>query len=440
VVNGIFNMVVGSATPLNLTFDRPYYLGVTVGADAEMSPRQPLTAQPYAFNAATARTSNAPVSADNIITVIDASIGAGYDSSIAIGSDGFPVISYYQTVARVLKVAKCSNLSCNSAVTLTVVDNAGDVGRGSSITVGSDGLPIISNYDNTNAKIKVAKCQAPDCSSAIITSLVTALVVSNVSSPIASSISVGSDGLPIISFTVSTSVGGVSVAKCSNVNCTVATVNTLSSSRGVLSAVAHGSDNLPRVLTSDTLGLRIHYCTSLACSAANSFSGGSSISLANLLLPIDGSSLAVGMTSSSPFEMRGVGCDGLSCGSTSVLLYTMNPPAVGPGGFTGTNQTMVATTVGNDGLPVIVFRDRSSGILYVLRCSDSLCAIGPGSTAPADPAPSRDTYSSIAIGSDGLPVISYVEYFSGSPGNPTIGPRLKVLKCGNAACGAIRRR
>lgn len=51
--NGYFNVVLGSTPsfPLNLTFDRQYYLGIKVGTDAEMTPRQPLNSVPYALNA-----------------------------------------------------------------------------------------------------------------------------------------------------------------------------------------------------------------------------------------------------------------------------------------------------------------------------------------------------------------------------------------------------
>ena len=54
VVNqGIYNVVLGGGTaskPITLPFDKPYYLGVKVGSDSEMDPRQPLTSVPYALN------------------------------------------------------------------------------------------------------------------------------------------------------------------------------------------------------------------------------------------------------------------------------------------------------------------------------------------------------------------------------------------------------
>ena len=52
VNNGLYNAVLGTNAALTLPFDVQYYLGVTVGADAEMTPRRPLTASPYALNAA----------------------------------------------------------------------------------------------------------------------------------------------------------------------------------------------------------------------------------------------------------------------------------------------------------------------------------------------------------------------------------------------------
>ena len=50
--NGIFNVLIGNATALTLPFDQPYFVGVTVGADTEMTPRQPLAASPYAIRSA----------------------------------------------------------------------------------------------------------------------------------------------------------------------------------------------------------------------------------------------------------------------------------------------------------------------------------------------------------------------------------------------------
>ncbi len=51
VANGIFNVQVGSVTPMGLNFGAPYFLGVTIGTDPEMTPRRPLSSAPYAVTA-----------------------------------------------------------------------------------------------------------------------------------------------------------------------------------------------------------------------------------------------------------------------------------------------------------------------------------------------------------------------------------------------------
>ena len=54
VAGGVFSAVLGSVTTLDLSFGVPYWLGVAVDPDLEMSPRRELTAAPYAFRAAVA--------------------------------------------------------------------------------------------------------------------------------------------------------------------------------------------------------------------------------------------------------------------------------------------------------------------------------------------------------------------------------------------------
>jgi len=48
---GLFNVLLGSSTTLNLPFDVPYYLGIQVAGDTEMSPRAKIGAAGYAFRA-----------------------------------------------------------------------------------------------------------------------------------------------------------------------------------------------------------------------------------------------------------------------------------------------------------------------------------------------------------------------------------------------------
>jgi hypothetical protein len=50
VSKGIFNVILGSKTSLNLPFDEQYWLGVSVESGEELNPRTALTASPYSLN------------------------------------------------------------------------------------------------------------------------------------------------------------------------------------------------------------------------------------------------------------------------------------------------------------------------------------------------------------------------------------------------------
>jgi hypothetical protein len=109
-----------------------------------------------------AHCSNASCTAATITTLDSAGNLPGVCTSITIGFDGLGVISYYDVTNADLKVAHCSNILCTAA-SLATVDNAGDVGSASTITIGTDGLPLVSYYDTTNGDLKVAHCSNAFC-------------------------------------------------------------------------------------------------------------------------------------------------------------------------------------------------------------------------------------------------------------------------------------
>ncbi|MFA5871982.1 MAG: hypothetical protein WC858_04690, partial [Parcubacteria group bacterium] len=97
VANGIFSVMLGSGTgnELNLNFDSDtYYLGVTVGTDAEMTPKKRLGAVPQAVNSLNV-IGNGFVDIDNTSTAQDAAninynptTGANSALSIVYGNSG----------------------------------------------------------------------------------------------------------------------------------------------------------------------------------------------------------------------------------------------------------------------------------------------------------------------------------------------------------------
>ncbi len=124
--------------------------------------------------------------------------------------DGWPLISYVDAASRSLKVTKCIDILCSSSFTThATVDGAGDVSsQQTSITIGVDGLPLISYTGN--ADLRVAHCGNLKCTTAATATLDAAVQDS--------SIALGSDGLGIVSYFNSTS-GSLKVAHCVNRVC-----------------------------------------------------------------------------------------------------------------------------------------------------------------------------------------------------------------------------
>jgi hypothetical protein len=50
VTDGIYSVILGSVTPITINFSEPYWLGITVNDDSEMSPKINLTNTPYSYN------------------------------------------------------------------------------------------------------------------------------------------------------------------------------------------------------------------------------------------------------------------------------------------------------------------------------------------------------------------------------------------------------
>jgi hypothetical protein len=61
VTNGLFSVILGSLTTLNLPFDTTYWLGIKVGTDPELTPRMQLTSVGYAYRAEKADTASVAV-------------------------------------------------------------------------------------------------------------------------------------------------------------------------------------------------------------------------------------------------------------------------------------------------------------------------------------------------------------------------------------------
>ena len=154
------------------------------------------------------------------LTTRDGSGDAGLYTSVTIGADGLGLISYYDATNRDLKVAHCSNQTCTSA-TISSLDRIGDVGQYTSIALGSDDLGLISYYDATNGDLKIAHCVDMACTSVTLKTLDRAGNVGQYSS-----LTIGVDKLPLITYYDVTN-GDLKIAHCHDVACEAATITVL---------------------------------------------------------------------------------------------------------------------------------------------------------------------------------------------------------------------
>ena len=82
----------------------------------------------------------------------------GLYTSTTIGTDGMPVIAYFDDTNGDLKVVHCTTTACTSTDTPQTLDSAGIVGWYPSIAIGTDGMPIVAYFDAINGDLKVVHC------------------------------------------------------------------------------------------------------------------------------------------------------------------------------------------------------------------------------------------------------------------------------------------
>ena len=204
-----------------------------------------------------------PIGTPPLSTNVDTASSVGHFSSMAIGSDGLPVISHWDRIYGDLRVTHCSTVACTAA-TSTSVDTANVVCLSTSIAIGTDGLPVISHYDETNGDLRVTHCGNVTCTNANTS---TSVDTANDVGPY-TSIAIGTDGLPVISYPDVTN-HDLRVTHCSNVACTAATSTSadVGNNLGLTSSIAIGTDGLPvishREGTNDDL--RVTKCNSRTC-------------------------------------------------------------------------------------------------------------------------------------------------------------------------------
>jgi len=368
-----------------------------------------------------------PVEGDGIGSLVDMSVLAGIRNSSAVGVDGKGIISYRAGGwDGDLRVAHCKDVKCTEVDTHDI-DTLGDVGDGSSIKIGSDGLPIISYLKTSTFDLKVAHCVDVVCSSATITTLDTASQVDN-----ETALTIGSDGRATIAYVDNLNgrpAKELKVAHCQNAACTTATINVVDNIAqsfgfsGGFSLVSIASSPTGRTYLAylDHHYLNVATCADVACADAQFYT---------VVLPTDGQagfdpSIAIGrdglplISYQRKFNVGNTSLFVAHC--VNVQCSAVATKAVSTAKSTGKFSSIA---IGADGLGVVSFFNSSDGDLVAAHCSNVACD-AVSQTTLLDEYGDVGWNSSMSIGSDGLPLISYYDLTNRN---------LKVAHCEDAAC------
>jgi predicted regulator of Ras-like GTPase activity (Roadblock/LC7/MglB family) len=362
----------------------------------------------------------------NLVSIATSEAGeTGRTTSIAVGADGIPIIAFESDAGDLsrLYVFKCANAACTGTATITNVDPGNNVGGNLSIAIGADGLPIISYWHNTARALKVAKCANPACTGAAI--------VTTVDDPVnevgfSSSIAIGTDGLPVISY-LDTTAGALKVARCANPACTgaatITTVEDPTNTVGANSDIVIGTDGLPVISYVDTTAgaLKVARCANPACTGAATITTvhDPSGAVGRTSITLDASGLpAISYYDAAPQDLRLARCANPACTGSAILSIIDSTGNAGA-------ESSIATLP--DGRLVFAYSDLTTGSLKVANCtiSGGACTRRVNAVVDSETGHIIGRYASIAIGNDGLPVISYID---------DTRVDVRVVKCGTAIC------
>lgn len=350
-------------------------------------------------------------------TADDPANDVGLYSSMAIDSSGRPVISHYDQTAQRIRVTRCGNPACSAGNVSTTVDNLANVTVGTSIGIGTDGRPVISHYNDGLGNLRFTRCGNAACTAGNVSTNLDLF-------GLMSSLAIGADGFPVIS-TWNGTDGALRVTHCGNAACsagnTSVNADDPANTVGVWSSLAIAPDSRPVISHIDDTAdaVRVTKCSNAACTGPNI-----STTVDNAVLVFSRTSIAIGSDGlpiiayqdSSAGALRVTHCGNAACTAGNVSTTVDNP--------TNIVGVQPSVAIGSDGLAVISHRDNTAGALRVTNCLNVACTLGISVTVD-DPANSVGQWSAIKFGADGLPVISHYDATAGL---------LRVAKCGTRTC------
>ena len=202
-----------------------------------------------------------------VLTVAGDSSEVGEYGAVEVGADGNPVFAYYNASKTALEFAHCADPGCTLPIETRTLDDSADVGKYVALLIGGDGLPLVFYYDATHGDLKRCKCLDATCAEREV-GVIDGSGAQDVGSY--ASAAVGSDGVPVIAYFDQTE-GDLKVARCKDSACTDAETHTVDGSKSKVglwpSISLRPSDGRPVISYQDwdTQRIRLVLCGTKSC-------------------------------------------------------------------------------------------------------------------------------------------------------------------------------
>lgn len=314
----------------------------------------------------------------------------------------------------------------------TIVDNDGNVGKNTAIALGEDGFPVISYLDDAG-KVKFAACSDAKCSDAVMKTIDT--VDDFFETPI--DMAIGEDGNPLILYS-HTDAAELRLAVCSSATCSDVDVQVVTSIEGstfVEATIAIGSDGMPMIVYGKGAELHVVHCTAADCSATDEHVTFDPIDYqtvtdADVVIGSDGLPFIryyAYLSTDGKYRLSALKCSDELCtdGTTTVLTEV-------DGDY---SEEYGSLALDADDVPVLTYVDAEDGdqSLYVARCQNVSCSDVKKNTVVSKKIMAK---SSVAVKSNGMPVIAYAL----QTGKKEPSYSLRLLVCKTESCSEVSRK
>ena len=369
------------------------------------------------------------------IATIDQGPVAGHPS-LAIGSDGLPVIAY-QTLTNRLRVARCRDIDCSTSNAIDIGDPPTGMtsGQYNSIAIAADGNPAIAFRDPVDLQLKLVKCTNIDCSGGGYEFRTIDAGPHSVGGRV--SMAFDTNGKAVFAYLDATD-NALRFARCANAGCGNVDIEVLDQDQSVgdyragvdiaIAVDSFGFIDIAEHWTDVTIGqaaIKVFRCGAFACA-------GNGQSVGQIVNHPVGSALSIGLLinnlpalsyhDDTDDTLRFARCSDLGCAG-AIVYQVVDQGSLGAGAYSA-----IAMKPGNHA--VIAYQkgvtvSGGGSALYVAECADVDCNDSDRFAIDLQPGLTTGEDVAIAMGADGGVVIAYFDQSS---------LKLKIAKCNSMSC------